>query len=61
MVKYLLRVQVARVRFPPKPPFLEGGQERKGGRKKEKKGEKGRGKRRRKGREKERKKKGRET
>ena len=22
MVKYLLRVQVARVRFPPKPPFL---------------------------------------
>ena len=23
MVKYLLRVQVARVRFPPKPPFLK--------------------------------------
>ena len=25
MVKYLLRVQVARVRFPPKPPFLKEG------------------------------------
>ena len=31
MVKYLLRVQVARVRFPPKPPFLiEGYQEQTG-------------------------------
>ena len=28
MVKYLLRVQVARVRFPPKPPFLESRKKR---------------------------------